>query len=138
VELPPLQPPNEPRDKWGDDFGDFAVDLYEWLSLVSLGSPRVELNDKIDPFLSRYRPPKSELLDPQVSQLVKISWEGFLSPSWTHQTLVQILLAASIKTWFSMSISSFNESLSAGSKDCTILKLPSTGNEYILWEVEEG
>ncbi|KAL7936423.1 ribonuclease P 40kDa subunit domain-containing protein [Trichoderma chlorosporum] len=37
-----------------------ATEMYEWLSLVRLESPRVEEGDTIDPYLSRYSPPEAD------------------------------------------------------------------------------
>jgi ribonucleases P/MRP protein subunit RPP40 len=70
--------------------------------------------------------------------VVKISWEGFLSPSWAHKSFVQGLRTAMPNTWFSFAVSGFRESLSNGSKDLTILKLPGFASDYLLWEVEQG
>jgi ribonuclease P/MRP protein subunit RPP40 len=112
--------------------------VYEWLSLISLGSPRVYLNDQIDPFLSRYVPPPPKLNDCEKLELVKITWEGFMSSRWAHEVFVQTVLAATAKMWFGIILSGFNESFSGPSRDCIVLKLPEAGNEYVLWEVEEG
>ncbi|KAK5996616.1 hypothetical protein PT974_01953 [Cladobotryum mycophilum] len=50
----PLQLPSEMLAE-GDQEGleEIATDIYEWLSLVRLESPRVTANDSIDPYLSR-------------------------------------------------------------------------------------
>ncbi|KAI9899535.1 hypothetical protein N3K66_005996 [Trichothecium roseum] len=32
-----------------------ATDIYEWLSLIRLNSPRVEADDKVDPFVARHK-----------------------------------------------------------------------------------
>ena len=121
-----------------DDFSDFSVEMYEWLSMISLGSPRVDLNDRIDPFLSRYAPPAAGEQDIGVTGLVKISWKGFASSSWAHKIFVQALLAAKPGMWFSLAVLGFDESIRTGGEDCTILKLPGAQNEYMLWEVEQG
>jgi ribonuclease P/MRP protein subunit RPP40 len=136
VEIPVLQPPLNPRDKFGDDFSDYAIELYEWLSLIALESPRVSVDDHIDPFLSRYSPPNAGQTNHGVSELVKIIWEGFISPSWAHKAFVQGLLAAKPNMWFSFAVSGFGESLSMESRDLTILKLPGVASDYVLWEVE--
>jgi len=138
VHLPRLQPPDGDRDTYEDDFSDFSVEMYEWISLVSLESPRVDLNDRIDPFLSRYAPPAAEDRNPEVTKLVKINWKGFASSSWAHQIFVQVLLAAKPGMWFSFAVLGFHESIQTGGGDCTILKLPGAQNEYMLWEIEKG
>ena len=138
VEIPQLQPPNEPKNKFEDNFGDFAVDVYEWLSLICLESPRIDINDEIDPFLSRYVSPKPDSISTETAELVKITWQGFMSPIWAHRIFVETLLAASAKIWFSYTVSGFHEKMPNGTKDCTILMLPGTQTEYVLWEIEEG
>jgi ribonuclease P/MRP protein subunit RPP40 len=138
VEVPRLQPPEGHRDMYEDDFSDFSVEIYEWLSVISLESPRVVPNDRIDPFLSRYSPPPAESPKPSVTELVKISWKGFTSSSWAHKIFVQALLVAKPGVWFSFATLGFDEGIRTGGRDCTILKLPGAQNEYMLWEVEQG
>lgn len=138
VETPQLQPPNEQKNNFEDNFGDFAVDMYEWLSLICLESPRIDVNDRIDPFLSRYVSPKSESISTETVELVKIAWQGFMSPIWAHKIFVETLLAAAAKIWFSYTVSGFHEKMPDGTKDCTILILPGIRTEYVLWEIEEG
>ncbi len=112
--------------------------MYEWISLVSLGSPRVDHNDKIDPFLSRYTPPVADDRNNEATKLVKITWKGFASSSWAHNIFVQALLAAKPGMWFSFDVLGFQKSIRLSGGDCTMLKLPGAQNEYMLWEVEQG
>lgn len=137
VHLPGLKPPDGFRDIYEDDFSDFSVETYEWISLVSLNCPRVDPNDRIDPFLSRYAPPAAGDQNLGATRLVKISWNGFASSSWAHNIFVQALLAAKPGMWFSYTVLGFEESVRTGGRDCTILKPPGEQNEYILWEVEQ-
>jgi ribonucleases P/MRP protein subunit RPP40 len=138
VELPRLQPPNGHKDMYEDDFGDFSVEMYEWISLISLGSPRVDPKDRVDPFLSRYTPPSAELHSLKVTDVVKITWNGFTSSPWAYKIFVQTLLEAKPDMWFSFAVLGFKESIPRESGDCTVLKLPGVGNEYMLWEVEQS
>jgi ribonucleases P/MRP protein subunit RPP40 len=136
VEIPVLQPPINPKDAFGDDFGNYAEEIYEWLSLIALESPRLSVDDCVDPFLSRYSPPLRAGQANQGLELVKISWEGFISPSWAHRAFIQGLQAATPDMWFSFAVSGFSESLSTESTDTTILKLAGFASDYMLWEVE--
>jgi ribonuclease P/MRP protein subunit RPP40 len=136
AEIPVLQPPINPKDDFGDDFSNYAEEIYEWLSLIALESPRVSVDDSVDSFLSRYSPPPGAGQANHGSELVKISWEGFMSPSWAHGALIQSLRAATTNMWFSFAVSGFSESLSTESRDTTILKLPGFASDYMLWEVE--
>ena len=65
---------------------DHALDLLEWLSLVSIQSPRVENADAIDPFLSRFDVPKAG--EASCDDLVVVSWTGLLPSQWSLQLLI--------------------------------------------------
>lgn len=127
-----LKPPTDTNATYGGEFEDFATETHEWLSLIALESPRIDPDDQIDSFLSRYSLPSDSTAS---SYLVKITWRGFLSPSWAHKTFVQALLTTPSDKWFSYSVVGFGESWPGDGKDCTILKLPDAPNEYVLWEV---
>jgi ribonuclease P/MRP protein subunit RPP40 len=132
VKMPLLKLIVETNDNYGADFQEFAAEMHEWLSLVSLDSPRVKSTDKIDPFLSRYTPPG----DPDTTDnLVKVTWTGFISPSWAHKNFVEILLAIPRKSWLSYYVGSFGATWNGEGKNSTILKVPDASNEYVLWEV---
>lgn len=135
--MPQLKPVSGVKMADEDPFSDYATDLYEWLSLVTLESPRIDIDDQIDPYLSRYSPPSPEVPDSDIIELVKVKWEGFISASWTHQILVKAILAASAKEWFCLSVMGFSKSV-INSHDCTILKLPDSSKEYVLWEVDQS
>ena len=130
--IPLLKPPTDPGSDYGEDFEDFAVEIHEWLSLISLESPRINPDDHIDSFLSRYASPGESKTS---SDLVKISWRGFLSPSWAHKMFVHMLLIVPRDAWFVYTAGGFGEVWSGGGRDCTILKVPDAPNEYLLWEV---
>jgi ribonuclease P/MRP protein subunit RPP40 len=68
---------------------DDATDLLEWLGLVSLRSPRILAEDKIDPFLSRYCTPWHE--EANSGGLVTIRWHGFIPGQWARSLFVQLL-----------------------------------------------
>jgi ribonucleases P/MRP protein subunit RPP40 len=138
VYLPRLVPPDGHKDIYEDSFADFSVELYEWISLLSLESPRVDPNDSIDPFLSRYAPPIAKDQNLDVTKLVKISWHGFAASCWAHKIFVQAFLAAKPRMWFTFSVFGFNDCSRTGGGDCTIWKLPGAQNEYMLWEIEQG
>ncbi|KAM0133267.1 hypothetical protein ACHAO1_006366 [Botrytis cinerea] len=133
VKRPEFKPPVENNRNYDEDFREFAVEIHEWLSLISLESPRVNSTDKVDPFLSRYDLP---IGSDETEELVKVTWTGFIPPTWAHTTFIQILLAAPRNSWFSYYVGGFSDSWNGESKNCTILKLPDVPNDYVLWEVE--
>lgn len=137
VHVPLLQPPTAPSDVGVDEFSEFTTDIYEWLSLVQLESSRVDANDRIDSFLSRYTPPTASS-DSTAEYLVRISWSGFMSSSWAHKAFVHSVLAATSKSWFAFSATGFQASMPAGARDCTILMIPGPSSDFLLWEVERN
>ena len=58
--VPPLHPPGEDDANSAQDFDEHVADIFEWLSLLSLESPRILSADTIDPYLSRYEVPGSD------------------------------------------------------------------------------
>ncbi|TXC01032.1 hypothetical protein FocTR4_00008845 [Fusarium oxysporum f. sp. cubense] len=113
----------------------FATEVYEWLSLIRLGSSRVEPRDSIDPYLSRYSVPGD---DPKESKVCKLSWEGFMSAQWLRGLLMDVLVACPSRTWFSLSATSFSRSVSGNSDDLTILRPPSAAGRYLMWETKSS
>lgn len=115
---------------------EFSTEIYEWLSLVRLGSPRVAAGDKIDPYLSRYQVP-GDPEEEQAVRLSKISWQGFLSSSWARQTLADLIIVLPSMAWFSMSMSTFPNSkgLAGEGQECTILRPPQSPGEFLMWEI---
>lgn len=136
VNMPSLKPPTDIDASYGDDFEDYAVETHEWLSMVLLNSPRLNPDDEIDPFLSRYAPPGDSWT---MQKLAKISWQGFMSPAWAHRNFVNVLLAMPREAWFAYCVVGFGDGWSGGGKNSTILKLPDASTEYateyVLWEV---
>ncbi|KAK4134075.1 hypothetical protein BT67DRAFT_449671 [Trichocladium antarcticum] len=130
--IPKLTPPANPNALAAkDDFESFSTELYEWLALVRLQSPRIQVGDQIDPYLSRYRVPDAET----EGEIRRISWQGFLAPSWCRQTLIDIITALPAKAWFSFSTTTFSRGLAGDNSECTILRPPGPSREYLMWEV---
>jgi ribonuclease P/MRP protein subunit RPP40 len=130
--MPALKPPTDVDPSYSADFEDYAADVHEWLSLVLLDSPRINANDKIDTFLSRYVPPGDPFTN---CNIIKVTWRGFLSPSWAHKTFVQILLAVPQDSWFAYCVIGFGDGPLGRSKSSITLKLPDALNEYVLWDL---
>ncbi|KAK3390802.1 ribonuclease P 40kDa subunit-domain-containing protein [Podospora didyma] len=116
-----------------DDFESLSTEIYEWLSLVRLQSPRIDPGDQINPYLCRYQVPGDETGE-HVGKACKLSWQGFLPTAWSRQTLIDIIAALPPKRWFSFSTTTFSKGMVGDNSECTIL-LPSAV-EYIMWEVK--
>jgi ribonucleases P/MRP protein subunit RPP40 len=72
-----------------EDIQDHCNDLSEWLALVSLGSPRVQLTDLVDPYLSRYEVPYRDTARPSIIRSFK--WHGILPSQWIMDLLITLL-----------------------------------------------
>ena len=84
---PNFEPVKQPQST--EELEDYAIELHEWLSLVSMHSPRVICNDQIDPYLSRYRVPERDTATS--SKLVTVEWSGFLPSSWIRDLFVEVV-----------------------------------------------
>ncbi|KAI1179365.1 ribonuclease P 40kDa subunit [Nemania sp. FL0916] len=137
TKIPELRVPSATlADKSRQDFDEYATDVYEWLSLVRLESPRVKRDDNIDPYLSTYTVPGGPSNGDE-AQLCKISWQGFIPPRWVATTLANLIKTLPPKAWFSFSATPITcDSIRCGG-DCTILRPPSSPGEYVLWEIKE-
>lgn len=71
------------------DLQDSCGSLSEWLSMISLDSPRVTADDEVDPYLSRYAVPDVDSSRP--SNLVSLKWHGLLPPRWVTQLYLLLL-----------------------------------------------
>ncbi|KAI9757251.1 MAG: Ribonuclease P protein subunit p40 [Lichina confinis] len=135
---------------------DFVGNLYEWLSLVSLESPRITAHDSVDPFLSRYAVTGTEIAVTRT--LRKIRWEGLLPAAWTSELLLKMLnaLRSSASTsWFALNALGFEVGFPEVAHGYTLLRVPSASERplqsvtavgpssnaglahdaYYLWEV---
>lgn len=135
VTLPPLAPPAELISEPDvQDLPESVSDMYEWLSLVRLQSPRILSTDTIDPYLCRYQAP-GEIDEQTTVKLCTITWEGLLAPSFARQMLVDVILNLPSHEWFSLTVSSFSKSFAGDAAECTVLRPPRSSGEYLLWDI---
>ncbi|KAI0160864.1 ribonuclease P 40kDa subunit [Hypoxylon sp. FL1284] len=135
IKIPSIKPPPTVLGRRSSlELDDFATDIYEWLSLLRLESPRVNVDDKIDPYLSGYTVP-GDPDDGQNQRLFRVSWQGFIPPSWTQQILADAVLSLPSKSWFSLSATSFARGITGDSADCTFLRPPNSLGDYFLWDI---
>lgn len=133
VKVPSLKPPPAILNS-SLELEEFATDIYEWLSLLRLESPRVNANDKVNPYLSGYTVP-GDAEDNQNHKLCRISWQGFIPPTWTQQILADVIHTLPSKSWFSLGATTFARGITGDSADCTILRPPNSLGEYFLWDI---
>jgi ribonuclease P/MRP protein subunit RPP40 len=106
IHIPHLQIPDDDESEEG--FSVFAQEIYEHFSLLSLASARMNVSDKIDPYLARMSPlPSTE------GSIVKISWNGLLGSSWVEKLLVELLRATSPTTWLYLQAHGFKNAINS-------------------------
>lgn len=127
----------------GDEIA--ATELFEWISLVLLDSPRVREGDGVDPYLCRYSVPDlgvqvavtetggqdDTASAMAVTDLVRVRWHGFMSAAFVSNVFTAAVKATSgpsEETWFALRAQSFN------GRGYVILK-PGDGNA-MTWEHE--
>lgn len=136
--VPPLAPPPDLIADGGDEeLPAFAGEIYEWLSLLRLESPRVSSADSVDPYLSRYRPP-GEPGEWPLARLVTVVWEGLLPPCLARNLLIETILALPSQSWFSISVSAFPRGFSGGAAETTVLRPPASPSEFLLWDIRSN
>ncbi|KAI9773204.1 MAG: hypothetical protein M1839_002212 [Geoglossum umbratile] len=155
LKVPILNPPERSLSTFRDEFCDYALNLQEWLALVSIESPRITVEDKIDPFLSRYDV-EQDLVLPE-AKIVRVKWKGMLPAHWIAQLFaicINSSKCAEPMAWFALTVYGFRNSPVSwkqsqhgdslhGENGYTVMKLPhhSEGDpslEYVLWELVGG
>ncbi|KAK3725058.1 hypothetical protein LTR37_000568 [Vermiconidia calcicola] len=102
VQVPPF-----PEDLQQHDH-ETATELLEWLSLATSSSPRVQQDDEIDPYLSRYQLPKaSATTDRNLQDLVRLRWHGFVTPRFIREIFLATLKASG-DSWFAFNATAFD------------------------------
>lgn len=133
VMLPTLKPPVEAIAAEGrEELEYFSTELYEWLSLIRLQSPRVLAGDQIDPYLCRYQVPG----DGQQGKICKVTWQGFLAPSWCRQMLLDLVAGLPSKSWFSFSTTTFSKGMAGDNSEVSLFRPLEASGEYVLWEIK--
>ncbi|KAM0250682.1 hypothetical protein ACHAQJ_008516 [Trichoderma viride] len=112
-----------------------ATEIYEWLSLVRLESPRVVAGDSIDSYLSRYSLPEGNSATAQ-TQVCKLSWQGFLSSSWLRGLFVDIVTNCPSQSWFALSATTFSRNILGGCNELSFLRPPERSGEFLTWETK--
>ncbi|KAJ5659528.1 hypothetical protein N7507_005979 [Penicillium longicatenatum] len=99
--------------------------LSEWIALVQMRSPRVAVDDDVDPYLSRYSVPDSD--KSSVSDLISLKWHGLISPNWAIQLFASLLSHTTnlgSSAWFVLSASALDKQAVEGRDGYTIAAAP--------------
>lgn len=68
---------------------DHALNIIEWLGLVSLQSPRIHRDDEIDPYLCRHSNPDEGHVS--TGRLVVSQISGFIPAEWLRQLFIGLV-----------------------------------------------
>lgn len=120
-------------EKSKEDVEEHAIDIYEWISLARLQSPRIASNDNIDAYLSRYQVPSRS--GPDID-MWKISWCGFIDPIWFRELLIGMMKGCPSQSWFSLTALGFERGLAQTGAETTIMRLPGAAGEFMMWEID--
>ena len=99
-------------------------ELVEWLDLVALGSPRVGVGNRVDPYISRYSVP----VHATKGNLGLVKWEGLLSSEWMTKLLIEIIKLSRVhksKEWVALSATGHQTEALGGADGYTIVLQPS-------------
>lgn len=117
----------------GPESRSTAAELYEWISLVRLGSPRVSYSDDIDSYISRYSAPDCP---PGEMSVGNISWDGLFSPSWVSNLVSRLLAVCPEESWFAITATDVMAGGLGGKGEITVLKPPGQGAKYLMWDIK--
>ena len=70
---------------------DWALDIYEWLGLITLQSPQVTASDSTDPYLSRYCIPNADSERSTPCNMVILSWKAFIPAIWIREFFIALV-----------------------------------------------
>ncbi|PLB42498.1 ribonuclease P protein subunit p40 [Aspergillus candidus] len=131
VLVPPFDGLNPPAQVPEEDLRDHSEELSEWLAMVSLGSPRVQNDDDVDPYLCRYSVPRAD--EASASNLVSLKWHGFIPPAWIMQLFVLLLreTSSSAQGWFALSSSALGRTAVEAKDGYSVLALPSVSSSQV-------
>lgn len=110
-----------------------ASDLYEWLSLIRLESPRVRAGDHVDPYLSRYRAPGDASGQMEVC---RVSWQGFISTQWVRGLLAALVTKCPSQAWFSLNATELAKNIYATGNEISLVRPQGASDEYLMWEIK--
>ncbi|KAG6070719.1 hypothetical protein E4U15_007849 [Claviceps sp. LM218 group G6] len=116
------------------DTQEIGLCVYEWLSLLKLGSPRVQYGDDVDTFLSRYRVASK---DREQVRICRISWVGLIGTTWFQNLVRDVMTANATEGWLSFSSNSFYDvSLSGTGSELVMLRPSTKEDQYLMWRLQ--
>lgn len=109
----------EALEDWNREIGQ----LFEWVGMACLGSQRLYVNDRINPYVGVYEPPTSSC----IHNVTHLRWRGLLCPNFIQEVLDTII--SSMETIRTVSHPSF--------VSVTCHALPTSPVSYIPYTMRE-
>ncbi|EPS33562.1 hypothetical protein PDE_08524 [Penicillium oxalicum 114-2] len=109
--------------------------LSEWIGLTQMRSPRISADDQIDPYLSRYEVPGTEVC--KTVDLVSLKWHGLIPAKWILDLYACLLSngpkashgsdlnSKLLSSWFVLAASTLRTQAVEGKDGFTIVTAPS-------------
>jgi ribonucleases P/MRP protein subunit RPP40 len=116
MHIPTLCPPLKIQADYNNNLMEYGQGVYEYISLLSLSSPRVHASDDVDPYLSRYdvnhAPVEPGQNLPITGEIVRILYSGLLPSLWISDLFTATQRATqrhtvNLSMWFSFSVHGF-------------------------------
>ncbi|QUC23180.1 uncharacterized protein UV8b_07421 [Ustilaginoidea virens] len=114
-----------------------ALDLYEWLSLVSLESALVKTGNVTDSFLSRYQHNSRDADQDQIKVCV-ISWSGLIGSTWFHNLVRDGLMMRRGRSWILINATRCNSLATGGSLELKLLRPCMQEDQYLMWHIRSA
>ncbi|KDQ19502.1 hypothetical protein BOTBODRAFT_62862 [Botryobasidium botryosum FD-172 SS1] len=73
-----------------EEEGENISDFLEWVGMVAVGSQRLQVNDRVDPYLALYSPPAGSA----PGGVTHVRWTGVLSASFVRRVLGHLRVPA--------------------------------------------
>ena len=135
INMPNLKPTREAiSDR--EEFEEFAMDTYEWISMMRIQSPRIEVANNVDAYVSSYEVPCQHGAV-ETTSVCKVSWQGFLSPYWVQDTLMRLFMSVPSKSWLAFTSGAISNCSKADNSEVTVLRPPNSPGEYVMWEIRD-
>ncbi|KAH7110834.1 ribonuclease P 40kDa subunit-domain-containing protein [Dendryphion nanum] len=138
------------------DDGAAAMELLECLDMLALDSPRMHVDDRVDPFVSRYEVPVFETAngtfrEPVAREMMRVRWRGLISPQFARQVFLVVrreglrvgkessdgeggTLDREEGRWFGLSARAFAAGVGSGD-GYTVMQW--AGRDTLCWEMED-
>ncbi|CCJ30391.1 unnamed protein product, partial [Pneumocystis jirovecii] len=120
---------------------EWAIEIYEWLALVSLRADKLKTQDNIDPYISIYH-----ISNALKEEVITFLWSGMISCTWISNLWTSLLNIQDMN-WFSLTVSGFEDSpiswencehgyFYGGENTYTLLRLNNNNEKHVSYNLD--